>query len=103
MQEEEAVKASWCLNHPPNPNHVFGRVEASEVKLQFVEAGLRRVDLLWQQSARPSRPSLASLPLQLHKDCKACIESAREACFPNSREGAMIFPFFPETKYTRGC
>ena len=54
----------------------------------------RRVDLLWQQSAHPSRPSLASVPLQLHKDFNSCIESAREACFPNSRgrDGFSIFP-----------
>ena len=43
------------------------------------------VDVLWQKSASPPRPSLAKLSFQLHKDFKKEIESARLACFPQSR------------------
>lgn len=45
----------------------------------------RAVDKLWQNSASPPRPSLATLPFQLHKDFKKEIETARVDCFPHSR------------------
>jgi len=62
----------------------------------------RRVDLLWQQSAHPSRPSLASLPLQFARISRRASNQHAKHVF-RTPEGAMIFPYFPETKYNHGC